>query len=122
MNASVASQTFGDIKVPGHDFLTWDETILTGLTLVAGTIMGKITASGKLRDCDQDASDGSQTAHSILVEDVDTTSGDKKRPVYVKGVFNMNSLTLLNPSSSDIETSRDELRLQGIYLVDSVPN
>lgn len=44
--------------------------------LLAGTVLGKITASGKYKPYDNDNADGSQTAAAILVYDVDATSAD----------------------------------------------
>lgn len=44
--------------------------------LFAGTVLGKITASGKYKPYDNDNTDGSQTAAAILVYDVDATSSD----------------------------------------------
>lgn len=45
-------------------------------SLLAGTVLGKITASGKYKPYDNDASDGSQAAVAILYSDVDATSAD----------------------------------------------
>ena len=44
--------------------------------LVAGTVLGKITASGKYVPSPHSASDGSQTAIAILFDDVDATLDD----------------------------------------------
>lgn len=52
--------------------------------LFAGTVLGKITASGKYKPYDNDATDGSQTAAAILVYDVDATSADVAAVVIVR--------------------------------------
>jgi hypothetical protein len=44
--------------------------------LLAGTVLGKITASGKYKAYDNDAADGTQTAAAILFRDTDATSAD----------------------------------------------
>lgn len=44
--------------------------------LNAGTVLGKITASGKYKAYSDAASDGSQTAAGILYASVDATSAD----------------------------------------------
>lgn len=44
--------------------------------VLAGTVLGKVTASGKYKPYDDDASDGTQTATAILAYDVDATSAD----------------------------------------------
>lgn len=45
--------------------------------LVPGTVLGKVTASGKYVQLDQDAVDGSEVAAGILYQDVDATSADQ---------------------------------------------
>lgn len=54
-------------------------TIVSGSgVLKAGTVLGKITASGKHKPYDNDAVDGSQTFSAVLYDDVDATSADVK--------------------------------------------
>jgi hypothetical protein len=53
-------------------------TIVSGQNLAVGTVVGKITASGKYTAYDDDNADGSQTAAGILYAAVDATAGDKK--------------------------------------------
>jgi hypothetical protein len=54
------------------------ETLITGQNLVAGTVLGRITASGKLTQHAAGAADGSQNAMGILFEDTDATAEDKR--------------------------------------------
>lgn len=49
--------------------------------LDAGTVLGKITASGKFKPYTAAASDGSQNAAAILYEGCDATSADVRRTV-----------------------------------------
>lgn len=51
-------------------------TVVSGQNLQAGTVLGKITASGKMTAYDDDNVDGSQTAVGILYADVDASAGD----------------------------------------------
>ena len=53
-------------------------TIVTGQNLAAGTVLGKITASGKYAAYSNAASDGTEVAAGILFEAVNATGGDKK--------------------------------------------
>lgn len=49
--------------------------------VLAGTVLGKITASGKFKPYDDDggeSDDGSRSAAAILLADVDATSADAK--------------------------------------------
>jgi hypothetical protein len=52
--------------------------------LQPGTVLGKITASGKYVGFAPGASDGTQTAAAILFEEVDATSADVKRTVILR--------------------------------------
>lgn len=45
-------------------------------TLKVGTILGKVTATGKYKVADKDAVDGSQTAAAVVIADVAGNSGD----------------------------------------------
>lgn len=51
-------------------------TVLSGENLVAGTVIGKVTASGKYVGYDNDAADGSQVAAGILFDAVDASAAD----------------------------------------------
>lgn len=51
-------------------------TVLAGQTLEAGTVLGKITASGKYRILDPAATSGAETAAGILYGPVDASAGD----------------------------------------------
>lgn len=53
-------------------------TVVSGQDLAAGTVVGKITASGKYTAYDDDNVDGSQTAAGILYAAVDASGGDAK--------------------------------------------
>lgn len=50
--------------------------LITGQNLVAGTVLGVITASGKLTQFNQDGSNGSENAAGVLFAAVDATSAD----------------------------------------------
>lgn len=51
-------------------------TVVSGQDLEAGTVVGKITASGKYTAYDDDNADGSQTAAGILYAAVDASGAD----------------------------------------------
>lgn len=69
------------------------ETIVgSGATLVRGTVLGLITASGKLCIVNSANADGSQTPYAILAEDVVATAGGVIGAVYYSGEFNVNAL------------------------------
>lgn len=51
-------------------------TLISGQNLVAGTVVGKITASGKYTILAPAAGDGSQAAAGIIVPNVNASGGD----------------------------------------------
>ena len=59
-------------------------TILSGETLTAGTVLGKISASGKYVAYDDGATDGSEVAAAILTADVDASAGDQLATVIAR--------------------------------------
>ena len=57
-------------------------TIAGGVALPSGTVLGKITASGKYIKYADGASDGSQTAAAVLGTPLPGTNGDHKATVF----------------------------------------
>lgn len=51
-------------------------TVITGADLVAGTVVGKITASGKWAISETDAVDGSEVPSGVLLTKADAASAD----------------------------------------------
>ncbi|MGB9798003.1 MAG: head decoration protein [bacterium] len=74
-------------------------TIAQGYNLAAGTVLGKITASGKYGPYSASATDGRQTAVGILAEAVDATNGDKGSFMLVHGIFFRNAITGLDATA-----------------------
>lgn len=89
MDAYVASDNYGPVLIPG-------QTIAAGANLVKGTIVGRITASGKLKAAVAASADGSQVPVGVLMEDAAAASADVKAVVGFAGVYveaNMTGLT-----------------------------
>jgi Bacteriophage lambda head decoration protein D len=59
-----------------RDEVTLDGSSGGGGFMVAGTVLGMITASGKYVPSPESASDGAQTAVAVLIYDADATNGD----------------------------------------------
>lgn len=55
-----------------------DITVVSGQNLARGTVLGKITASGKYTAWTTGAADGSQTAAGVLLDAVNASAGDAK--------------------------------------------
>lgn len=91
-------------------------TVLSGQgKLVRGTVLGKVTASGKYIKSLSAASDGSQTPDLILAEDVDATSADAVGLAYARGDFAAQALTL--GTAHTVASITEGLRAKGITLI-----
>jgi hypothetical protein len=68
------------VKTEGRNRISRDEGVLaTGSGLLRpGVVLGRITASSKLVPLAPAASDGSQNAAAVLLENVDATSADQR--------------------------------------------
>lgn len=120
MNPSFSSKSFTPDKLHAGDYpiRTLQATLITGQNLNRGAVLGKITASGKLKLSLSAAVDGSQDVYAILAEDMDATSEDKTVTIYVAGDFNSNAMTFGADHTAD--STRDAFRDLGIYVVDGV--
>ena len=62
--------------------------------VVKGSVVGKITASGKYAVCTAAASDRSKAPLAIAMNTVDTSDGDTPVIIAYAGIFKANALTL----------------------------
>jgi len=90
-------------------------TIISGQNLARGSMLGKITASGKYNLSLSGASDGSQTPDLILAEPADASAGDVTALAYARGDFISNALTL--GASHTVASITEGLRAKGITLM-----
>jgi len=117
----MAQETFSPDNVIAGDFplVTDQVTLLSGENLSRGSVLGKVTASGKYKLCDVLASDGSEAPKVVLVNDTDASGGDAANtPVYLTGEFNQNAIGLGGTTSA--AAVKDALRDLSIFLKDSV--
>jgi hypothetical protein len=70
------------LKMPGGVLLAGGNGVIA-----KGTVLGKVTATGKYVPYNPGASDGSQVAVCILDNDQDTTNGDVGASAWIGGVF-----------------------------------
>ena len=84
-----------DQLIAGNLKLVTDSvTYLSGASVIPrGTLVGRITASGKFIASVSGASDGSQNPIGFAADAVDVTGGDATGPVYLMGEFNQNAIT-----------------------------
>lgn len=91
-------------------------TILTGQNLVAGSVIGKITASGKYILSLSAAADGSEVPDMVLAQDVDATGGDVEAIAYETATVVATALTL--GAGHTVASIRAGLRGKGIKIDD----
>jgi hypothetical protein len=104
----------GDLKVVSSTIV-----VLTGATTFPrGTVLGRITASGKYTIALSASADGSQNPVAILADFVDPTAADVRAGIYQMGEFNGNALTL----GAGITLAAATLALQplGIFIKNAV--
>lgn len=77
----------------GFPIVDKEVTLVSGQNLVRGTVLGRITASGKMTAYSSGAADGSENPVAILGADCDATSGDETTHAYFSGVFNADAVT-----------------------------
>jgi hypothetical protein len=111
VNTFTPDALIGGTEIP---LLTKVVTIGAGAgNLARGTVLGKITASGKFKTADKDNADGSQTAEYILAYAADATSADVNAVVYTQGMFNREKLIV-----GATDTIADhEARLRDINII-----
>lgn len=93
-------------------------TLISGQNLARGSVLGKITASGKYNLSLSAAGDGSQTPDAILAEACDASGGDKTTIAYFAGVFNEAALNIGTAHTAD--SIREGLRGKDIHLVKAI--
>lgn len=112
MGTVIGTITYENLVIKAE--VTDGGTLIAGQDLVAGAVLGKITASGKLQLCDSTAADGSEAPFAILLEDSDATAADLEVPILLAGVVNEGALSFGGTDTAD--TDRAALRDGGIFL------
>lgn len=115
-----SSENFVPDKLIGGTYpqVVKEVTVVSGQgVLLRGTVLGRITASGKYSKSASAAGDGSQTPDLILAEDVDATSADAVSTAFASGEFVESALIL--GTGHTLASIADGLRDKNIYLVKS---
>lgn len=93
---SAETYTYSELQLIVSDYPTLNEpeTIAAGAgVVVAGTVLGKITATGKWIPSLSAASDGSEVPRGVLGVGLDASASDVVGPVFKAGVFNPSAMT-----------------------------
>jgi hypothetical protein len=121
MSASYASTSYAPENLLAGDIdnLIGEKiTVVSGQNLVRGTVIGKITASGKYTTSLSASTDGSQVPDFILAEDCNATAGEKIALAYSRGDFNAQGLTI--GTGHTIASIKEGLRVKNIILINSI--
>ena len=92
---------------------------------VIGTVLGKVTATGKYKICVQSAVDGSQTAAAIVIaaKDVAATT-DTKVLTIIRGPSTISKVALVLDASHSTQAHKDAiyaaLETKGVQVLDAV--
>jgi hypothetical protein len=94
------------------------ETLISGQDLDAGTVLGKITASGKLTQFNQDGADGSENAMGILVNPCDASAADAECVIIARDA-EVNGAELIWPgdiTGPEQTTAEGQLKALGVLV------
>lgn len=119
-------QTLSETTQPGG-FLVWEAfrdytrevVTITAGELAAGTVLGKITASGKYAAHDPSATDGTETAVALLWGKADASGGEVDAVAVVRGpaIVNRHDLVFTGtPTQPEIDAAHTALMAAGILV------
>ena len=94
-------------------------TLAQGHNCLPGTVLGKITASGKYAAHDPAAVDGTETAVAVLWGNADASAGDAPAVAVVRGPAIVNRHDLFfagTPSEGEIAAAHTALLAAGILV------
>ena len=99
-------------------------TLLQGMPYPVGSVLGRITASGKYKLATSGGSDGAQTASAVLLYAVDATLSDAEGIVVTRGPAIVSRAGLAYDATVDdgskITTKMSQLAAVGIIARDGV--
>jgi hypothetical protein len=124
MAALTMAPTLGDLlkfELNGN-YCRETVTLKSGTKYALGSVLGKITASGKYRlspAAQAVGDEGAETAIAVLIEDVDATSADKTGLVVARGPAIVSKVVLVFDASVDqpAEKTAKHAQLAGAGIV-----
>lgn len=111
------------------DIVKWEEdnhfsrdpvVVASGENLPIGTIVGKVTATGKMVELDPIATDGSEEAAGFLIADCDASAADVNAVIIAREAIVVSSGLVWNVAVTDPEKviALAELKALGIIVRD----
>lgn len=94
-------------------------TLLAGTNYPVGAVLGRITASGKMKLSTATGTDGAQNAAAVLLYDVDATAADATGIVVMRGPAIVSKAALLFDASIDdaAKTAAKHAQLTALGIV-----
>lgn len=99
----------------GYDYHAEKGTLLTGTNFAVGTLLGKISASGKYTTSLSGAADGSEVPVAVLLEAIDATGGDQEAMVLKAG--GVVSDKMVFGAGHTAASVKDDLIARGIFVL-----
>jgi hypothetical protein len=114
MSVLIQPPTMGDILKYelNPNFTRETVTLLAGTNYRVGAVLGRITASGKMKLSTAAGTDGAQNAAGMLLDDVDATSADASAVVILRGPAIVSKAALVFDASVDDATKRASKHVQ----------
>ncbi|MFZ6724702.1 head decoration protein [Undibacterium sp. MH2W] len=107
-----------DQLIAGNLKIVSDTVTLAAGTLIRGTVLGQVAATGNYVVSVKTANDGSQVPTAILADGADASLGPVSAGVYLTGEFNSNALTF-DPSWT-LAALKAAFRSSTIFLKNAV--
>ena len=103
MSALIQPPTMGDVLKYelNPNFTRETVTLLAGSTYRVGAVLGRITASGKMKLSTVPGTDGAQIAAAVLLYDIDATAADASAVVLLRGPAIVSKAALVFDASVD---------------------
>ena len=121
MAAIKETLNLGDLlKYENEGFYSRDRvTLAAGQTLALGTVLGLVTASGQVKQLDPSATDGSQIACGVLLQDCDAYLVDRDDALMLARHGTVAQHALTWPAAitqTERETAQQQLQTRGILV------
>lgn len=111
--STLETQSVDNVLLGQYEAVDLPGTLLSGQNLTRGTVIGKVTATGKLKAYASGNNDGSENPIGILARDTNASAGDTKTFYYAKGVFNKKGLTGADANGIDKLAARGVVIKEG---------
>jgi hypothetical protein len=121
MSVLTQPPTMGDILKYelNPNFTRETVTLLAGSNYPVGAVLGRITASGKMKLSTSAGSDGAQNAAAVLLYDVDATAADATGIVVLRGPAIVSKAALVFDASVDdtVKTAAKHAQLTALGII-----